>query len=331
MSRHADRARHQGLDLGPRAALPRVRVRRRRRRRSRSWPAAIRDNAAALGGRAGRARRAATRPAPDVWSPLEYACHVRDVHRVFAERRAPDARARTSRASPTGTRTRPPSRSGYAARTPRSSAPSWSPRRPRRWPSATPRSPADAWAPPRAPAATAASSPSRPSAATTCTTWSTTSTTSRGTRRAPRGRTDEAHRVLGAAGARARAGVRPVLGRAVRDGRARRPHRPAGAGRRRAAQGGVGRGVADPRAPAERASDARAAPVAPTSTSRRSSAAPCARWWPPRRWARVGITIGIATASLLARDLSGSEKLRPGWRRPSRCSARRSRRSCWPG
>jgi hypothetical protein len=29
---------------------------------------------------------ATVRPAPDVWSPLEYACHVRDVHRVFAER-----------------------------------------------------------------------------------------------------------------------------------------------------------------------------------------------------------------------------------------------------
>ena len=26
---------------------------------------------------------AARRPAPDVWSPLEYACHVRDVCRVF--------------------------------------------------------------------------------------------------------------------------------------------------------------------------------------------------------------------------------------------------------
>lgn len=26
------------------------------------------------------------RPAPEVWSPLEYACHVRDVHRLFAER-----------------------------------------------------------------------------------------------------------------------------------------------------------------------------------------------------------------------------------------------------
>ncbi len=29
---------------------------------------------------------AATRPEPTVWSPLEYACHVRDVHRLFRER-----------------------------------------------------------------------------------------------------------------------------------------------------------------------------------------------------------------------------------------------------
>ena len=26
------------------------------------------------------------RPTAEVWSPLEYACHVRDVHRIFAER-----------------------------------------------------------------------------------------------------------------------------------------------------------------------------------------------------------------------------------------------------
>ena len=26
------------------------------------------------------------RPAPTTWSPLEYGCHVRDVHRIFAER-----------------------------------------------------------------------------------------------------------------------------------------------------------------------------------------------------------------------------------------------------
>jgi hypothetical protein len=35
----------------------------------------------ALGGEGARVR-----PADDVWSPLEYACHVRDVHRVFGER-----------------------------------------------------------------------------------------------------------------------------------------------------------------------------------------------------------------------------------------------------
>ncbi|MGV1007958.1 MAG: DinB family protein [Dermatophilaceae bacterium] len=29
---------------------------------------------------------AALRPAPQIWSPLEYACHVRDVLRLFAER-----------------------------------------------------------------------------------------------------------------------------------------------------------------------------------------------------------------------------------------------------
>jgi len=29
---------------------------------------------------------AAVRPAPNVWSPLEYACHVRDVYRVMASR-----------------------------------------------------------------------------------------------------------------------------------------------------------------------------------------------------------------------------------------------------
>jgi hypothetical protein len=29
---------------------------------------------------------AAVRPAANIWSPLEYACHVRDVHTLFAER-----------------------------------------------------------------------------------------------------------------------------------------------------------------------------------------------------------------------------------------------------
>jgi hypothetical protein len=38
------------------------------------WAAALADEDAAV------------RPADNVWSPLEYACHVRDVHRVFGER-----------------------------------------------------------------------------------------------------------------------------------------------------------------------------------------------------------------------------------------------------
>ena len=33
-------------------------------------------------------RQHVTRPAPDVWSPVEYACHVRDVHRLYDERLA---------------------------------------------------------------------------------------------------------------------------------------------------------------------------------------------------------------------------------------------------
>jgi len=38
------------------------------------WRAALEDESARV------------RPADNVWSPLEYACHVRDVHRVFGER-----------------------------------------------------------------------------------------------------------------------------------------------------------------------------------------------------------------------------------------------------
>lgn len=52
-----------------------------------SLDAALRDNAE--GWRlvlAGSMAEVARRPREDVWSPLEYACHVRDVHRLFAER-----------------------------------------------------------------------------------------------------------------------------------------------------------------------------------------------------------------------------------------------------
>ena len=43
--------------------------------------AASAELGSALGGRTARQR-----PAPAIWSPLEYACHVRDVCRVFAQR-----------------------------------------------------------------------------------------------------------------------------------------------------------------------------------------------------------------------------------------------------
>jgi hypothetical protein len=48
-------------------------------------PALVRTNAAAWEGVLQRPDVAA-RPAPDVWSPLEYACHVRDVFRLFDTR-----------------------------------------------------------------------------------------------------------------------------------------------------------------------------------------------------------------------------------------------------
>ena len=43
-------------------------------------------------------------PSPAVWSPLEYACHVRDVHRIF-DRRLASMLEEDARASRTGTRT----------------------------------------------------------------------------------------------------------------------------------------------------------------------------------------------------------------------------------
>lgn len=50
-------------------------------------PELVRANAAAWPAVLTRAD-APTRPAPDVWSPLEYACHVRDVFRLFDARLA---------------------------------------------------------------------------------------------------------------------------------------------------------------------------------------------------------------------------------------------------
>ena len=71
----------------------------------------------------------AVRPEPHVWSPLEYACHVHDVHQLFHERADGDADRGAPRTSPTGTRTSPRSRSGTTSRCRRSSGRRW-------WPSA---------------------------------------------------------------------------------------------------------------------------------------------------------------------------------------------------
>ena len=86
-----------------------------------------------------------------------------------------------------------------------------------------------------------------------------------------------------------------------------RPDGPGGAGRRRPAQAGLGARCGGPSS-SRRASDE----PRPRrrrrrrAVQRRTVAHPGAS---PRPSARVGITIGIATASLLARDLSGSEAL----------------------
>lgn len=46
----------------------------------------VRDNATAFEAALADAEAARRRPRPGVWSALEYAAHVRDVHRVFARR-----------------------------------------------------------------------------------------------------------------------------------------------------------------------------------------------------------------------------------------------------
>ena len=194
-------------------------------------PAAIRENAATWAAvLAGPTRRSG--PSRDV-----VAARVRLPRPRRAPRLRPagaaDARPGRRRASPTGTRTRPPSRTGTPSRTrPPSSTELVERRRGRRGAlrrRCRPTRGAGAGS-----AATAASSPSRASGATTCTTSSTTSTTSRrgrqGDRRGVRrlrGGLPRRHR-----GRCRRRGRRP--GRGVRRGR--RP-RVAGCSRSAAARG----------------------------------------------------------------------------------------------
>ena len=55
-------------------AVPPHEIGERIRASAQPWPGVLDD------------QRAGVRPAAGVWSPLEYAAHVRDVHRVFGER-----------------------------------------------------------------------------------------------------------------------------------------------------------------------------------------------------------------------------------------------------
>ncbi|MEZ5227828.1 MAG: DinB family protein [Acidimicrobiales bacterium] len=66
--------------------MPRLRLRRRRARRTKTGDA-VRANAATWAEVLRRAD-ATQRPDPTTWSPLEYACHVRDVFRLFSTRLA---------------------------------------------------------------------------------------------------------------------------------------------------------------------------------------------------------------------------------------------------
>jgi len=49
-------------------------------------PGIVRDSAAGLVAALDQSDRARRRPSPAVWSPLEYACHTRDVFRIFDAR-----------------------------------------------------------------------------------------------------------------------------------------------------------------------------------------------------------------------------------------------------
>ena len=86
--RRADRARHQGLDVGARAPVRRVRLRRGHGRRRPTSPPACGPTPPSGSPSSSHPGPVARRPADDVWSALEYACHVRDVAALGVERLA---------------------------------------------------------------------------------------------------------------------------------------------------------------------------------------------------------------------------------------------------
>ena len=80
-------------------------------------PGMIMANTAAWQAALDGASDARARPEPSKWSPLEYACHVRDVFRLY-DQRLELMLSQEARCSRTGTRTRPPSPTATASRTP---------------------------------------------------------------------------------------------------------------------------------------------------------------------------------------------------------------------
>ena len=207
---------HQGLDLGARARLPRLRVRRPVGAAGRGEEPRLRQRQRLAAG-AGADPASRDRPAPDVWSPLEYACHVRDVHRVFAER----VRLMLAEDDPlfddwdqdaaaVARRVRRPGPGHRGRRAGRARPPTSSERlRPVEGRAVGPARPAQQ---------RRRCSPSTASRATTCTTSSTTSTTSPDVASAAMRHTEFWARMEHALGR----GVRPHLGRAAGDLRPRR-------------------------------------------------------------------------------------------------------------
>ena len=179
--------------------------------------AMIRDNAAAWQ-RVLAAPEATQRPEPTVWSPTEYAAHVRDVHRMFAgrvglmlSRGRPDLR-QLGPGRDRARRALRPAGPGAGGAGPAGGG--------RRGRGVVRRRGGGRLGRVAARAATAASSRSTRSAATTCTTSCTTCGTCAGSRP---GRWGEAHRVLGTARPPPRAGLLAHLGRPAGDRRARPP------------------------------------------------------------------------------------------------------------
>src|SRR6187551_2418321 len=82
--RRVDPPGREGLDLGAPASVPGVRLRCPCGAVGRGQEPGVRERERLAPGARAAGRHAT--PTPQVWSPLEYACHVRDVHRVFGER-----------------------------------------------------------------------------------------------------------------------------------------------------------------------------------------------------------------------------------------------------